>query len=148
MSSYRKILYHLVFRTKDSLATLNQEHSGDLYAYMTGLIKNKDCFPYRINGVENHMHILSDLHPSIALQDFMRDLKTSSSIWIKRSGNFPEFKGWSAGYAALTYAWKDKDMICNYIKNQQVHHLKESFEDELWRLLREHGIEIDEKYFP
>ena len=148
MSSYRKILYHLVFRTKGGQATLNQEHSGELYAYILGSIKNKDCFPYRINGVENHLHILSDLHPSIALQDFMRDLKTSSSIWLKQSGKFPDFKGWSVGYAALTYAWKDKDMICNYIKNQQLHHQKESFDDELRALLKEHGILIDEKYFP
>jgi len=52
------------------------------------------------------------------------------------------------GYAALTYAWKDKDMIVNYIKNQQEHHKKETFEDELRRLLKEHRIDVDDKYFP
>jgi putative transposase len=148
MSSYRQILYHLVFRTKNSRKTLTQEHSGELYAYMMGFIKNKNCFIYRINGIEDHLHILSDLHPSVALADYMRDLKTSSSIWLKQSGKFPEFDGWAEGYAALTYAWKDKDMIINYIKNQQLHHKKESFEDELRRILKEHGIDVNEDYFP
>ena len=148
MSSYRQILYHIVFRTKNSRKTISQEHSRDLYAYIMGIIKNQKGFLYRINGMEEHVHILCDLHPSIALADFMRDMKTSTSIWLKENPNFPKFEAWSDGYAAFTYAWKDKDMIVNYIKNQQEHHKKESFEDELRRLLKEHGVEIDERYFP
>jgi putative transposase len=98
--------------------------------------------------MEDHLHILSDLHPSISLADYMRDMKASSSIWLKQSGKFPEFEGWADGYAALTYGWKDKEMIVNYIKNQQEHHKIESFEDELRRLLIEQGIEVNDKYFP
>ena len=148
MSSYRQILYHLIFRTKDSRKALATDHSRELYAYFMGIIKNKNCFLYRINGMEDHIHILCDLHPSIALADYMRDVKTASSLWLKQSGKFPEFGGWAEGYAAFTYAWKDKEMIISYIKNQQEHHKNESFEEELRRLLVEHGIEIDEKYFP
>jgi REP element-mobilizing transposase RayT len=148
MSSYRQILYHLIFRTKDSRKALVQEHSRELYDYVMGIIKNKNCFLYRINGMEDHLHILSDLHPTIALADYMRDIKTSSSIWLRQSGKFPEFDGWADGYAALTYSWKDKDMIVNYIKNQQEHHKQESFNDELRKLLIEYGIEMDERFFP
>jgi len=148
MSSYRQILYHLIFRTKDSRKSLNQDHSRELYAYILGFIKNKNCFLYRINGVEDHIHILSDLHPTIALSDYMRDLKTSTSIWLKQSGKFSSFEGWADGYAALTYAWKDKEMIINYIKNQQDHHKKETFEEELRRLLEENGVVVDERFFP
>jgi hypothetical protein len=78
----------------------------------------------------------------------MRDIKTSSSIWLKQSGKFPDFNGWGEGYAALTYGWKDKEKVANYIKNQPEHHKKESFENELRRLLEEYGIEVDERYFP
>ena len=148
MSSYRKILYHIVFRTKESRKTISQEHFRELYAYIMGFIKNKNGFLYRINGMEEHIHILSDLHPSIALADFMRDMKSNSSVWMKESGKFPKFKGWADGYAAFTYAWKDKDVIVNYIVNQQEHHKKETFEEELKRLLEEFGIEYDEQYFP
>ena len=79
MSSYRQHLYHLVFRTKDSLPTIKQDHVNELYEYMTGIVKHKSSHLYRINGVENHLHILTDMHPSIAPADFMREVKVSSS---------------------------------------------------------------------
>ena len=78
----------------------------------------------------------------------MRDIKTASSLWIKQQGKFTAFEGWAEGYASLTYAWRDKEIIVNYIKNQQGHHKKETFEDELRRLLKEHGINVDERFFP
>jgi REP element-mobilizing transposase RayT len=74
MSSYRQHLYHIIFRTKDSKPTIKQNHVGQLYAYITGIIKNKDSHLYRINGIENHLHILTDMHPSIAPADFVREL--------------------------------------------------------------------------
>ncbi len=147
MSSYRQILYHLVFRTKNSQKTLDPIYASELFAYTMGFVKNKNSFLYRINGVENHLHLLCDLHQTFALADFMRDMKTSTSIWLKQSGKFPGFNGWAEGYAALTYAWKDKDMIVSYIKNQQEHHKQVSFEDEWRGLLKENGIDINEKYF-
>jgi putative transposase len=148
MSSYRQILFHLIFRTKDNEKTIVQEHSKELYAYIMGFIRNQNGFLYRINGMEDHLHILCDLHPQLALADYMRDMKTSTSKWLKTNGNFPKFNGWAEGYAALTYSWREKDMIINYIKNQQEHHRKISFKDELRQLLNEQGVEIDERFFP
>ena len=88
MSSYRQHLYHLVFRTKGSLPTIRQDHVNDLYAYITGITKHKKSHLYRINGVENHLHILTDINPSIAPIDFMRDVKVSTSLWMKSSSFF------------------------------------------------------------
>jgi len=148
MSSYRQILYHIVFGTKGNKPTLSSEHNHELFAYITGIIIKKKCHLYRINGMQNHLHILSDLHPNIALADYMRDIKTSTSIWLKQHGGFISFRGWADGYAALTYSFKEKDRIINYIKNQQTHHRKESFHDELRSLLVEAGIQINEQFFP
>lgn len=147
MSSYRQIYYHIVFRTKYSEKTLPVMHLKKLFAYIFGILKEKDCHLYRINGMPDHLHILIDLHPSIALADFMRDLKTSSSIWLKEQDEFKNFKGWASGYAAFTKSIHEKEQIINYIKNQQEHHKKESFTDEFKRLLIEEKIEVDEKYF-
>jgi putative transposase len=113
-----------------------------------GIIKNKNCILYRINAVEDHVHLLSDLHPGLALADYMREIKASSSAWIKNKGIFPYFMGWADGYAALTYSWKEKDKIVNYIRNQQEHHKKEQFMDEYRRFMKEFGIKIDERFFP
>ena len=148
MSSYRQHLYHIVFRTKDSKPTINQDKSDQLFAYITGLIKNKDSHLYRINGVEDHIHILTDLHPLIAPANFVKDIKVSSSIWIKGSGLFPTFSGWSDGYGSFTCAFKDLDNLIEYIKYQKEHHKKKTFEEEYRILLEEFGIRIDERYFP
>jgi len=147
MSAYRQILYHIVFRTKSSEKTINQAHSSDLYKYIWGIVKNKNGVLFRINGMEDHIHILSDLHPSVALADFIKDIKVASSKWMKASGNFPDFKGWGIKYCALTYSYKERDVIISYIKNQQEHHKHESFQDEIKRLFREQGIDMDEKWF-
>jgi len=147
MSAYRQILYHIVFRTKGSEKTIRQEHREKLYQYIWGIVKNKNCVLFRINGMEDHIHILSDLHPSVALADYIRDIKISSSKWMKASGLFPDFKGWGIKYCALTYSSDDRDTIINYIKNQQEHHRRESFQDEIRRLFRENDIALDEKWF-
>jgi REP element-mobilizing transposase RayT len=97
--------------------------------------------------MEDHIHILSDLHPSVALADYVKDIKVASSIWMKASGYFPDFKGWGIKYCALTYSYKEKEVIIRYIKNQQEHHKKESFQDEIKRTFKAHGIDMDEKWF-
>ena len=148
MSSYRQILYHIIFRTYDSGKTLPLQHTGELYAYIRGIINNKNCFLYQINGMQEHIHILTDIHPSIALADFIRDIKTSSSFWLKKNPNFSGFIGWSEGYAAITYAYGDLGNVGNYVVNQREHHKKVSFIDEYKKILEEHHIKIDEKYFP
>jgi len=148
MSSYRQHVYHIIIRTKDSKPTINQDHADQLYAYITGIIKNKDSHLYRINGVENHLHILTDMHPSIAPADFVKYFKVSSSKWMKDSGLFPLFRGWSDGYGSFTCSFKEIGRLIDYIKNQQEHHMKETFEEEFRRLLLESGIKIDERYFP
>ena len=146
MSSYRQIFYHIIFGTKYRKPTIDEAYCADLYRYMSGIIKCKNCKLYRINGVEDHIHIFSDLHPGISLSDYVKDIKVASSIWIKESGKFPHFKAWQEGYGAFTYSIREKDVIINYIKNQKEHHKKETFHDEFKRILDENGVEFDEKY--
>jgi putative transposase len=148
MSSYRQILYHIIFRTKNSEETLDQTYIRELYAYITGIFQKKKCHLYRINGTENHIHLLCDIHPSVAVSDFMRDLKVSTSVFLKQNRKFEDFKGWAEVYGVLTYAYRDKEVIINYIKNQQEHHRKWSFEEEYKSLLEEAGVIIDDRYFP
>jgi putative transposase len=148
MSSYRQHLYHIVFRTKDSIPTIKQNHVNELYAYITGIIKHKQSHLYRINGVENHLHILTDMNPSIAPMDFMKEIKVSSSVWMIRSNLFTSFDGWAVGYGSFTCSYMEIDRLIEYLKNQQEHHKKISFEDEYRKLLIDYGITPDEKYFP
>ncbi|HJV76806.1 MAG TPA: IS200/IS605 family transposase [Paludibacter sp.] len=146
MNSYRQILYHIVFCTHNQKNTLPIEQHDELYKYIWGIIKSRKGVLYRINGMENHIHILCDLHPTVALSDFVKEIKTASNRWMKETGNYPKFESWAEGSCALTYSFRDKEMIVNYIKNQKEHHRKVNFEDEYRALLKEHGIEWDERY--
>ncbi len=145
--SYTKLLYHVVFRTKKNRLTINQEHEKKLYAYILGIIKNNKSVLYRIGGMEDHIHLLIDLHPTVALSDCMREVKSASSKWLKQNANFPHFYYWAESFGAFTYNYTEKDLIINYIKNQKQHHETVSFEDEFRGLLKENGIDIDEQYF-
>jgi putative transposase len=146
MNTYRQILYHIVFCTHNRQNTIPADQQEALYKYIWGVITKRKGVLYRINGTENHIHILSDLHPTIALSDFVKEIKTASNKWMKESGNYPQFSSWAEGCCELTYTYRDKEMITNYIKNQKEHHKIFSFEDEYRSLLKEHGIAVDEKY--
>jgi len=93
MSTYRQILYQLVFATKYREHTIRDAHCEELYKYIWGVIDNNKCKLYRINGVGDHIHIACDLHPSIALAGLIKDIKLSSSEWMKKQDHFNLFKG-------------------------------------------------------
>jgi len=146
MGTYKQIFYHIIFGTKNREPTISSDYERELFKYIHGLINKKHCKLFRINGMEDHIHIFSDLHPTVCLSDYIKDIKIASNGWMKDSGNFPGFKGWQDGYGAFSYSIKEKDTIINYIKNQKEHHKTESFFDEFRRLLIENGIEFDDKY--
>ncbi|HLN72126.1 MAG TPA: hypothetical protein VK205_02450, partial [Prolixibacteraceae bacterium] len=74
------------------------------------------------------------------------DIKVASSKFIKEKHLYPLFSHWAEGYGAFTLSIKEKDRIVKYVMNQQQHHKKESSREEFIRLLKENGIEFDEKY--
>ena len=146
MSSFKQIYSQIVFGTKYRKPTIAEAHCEELYKYIWGIIQNKKCKLYRINGVDDHIHIFCDLHPTVALADLVKDIKVASNLWMKESGKFPDFIGWQDGYGAFTYNIRERDMIINYVKNQKEHHQKETYYNEYKRLLIENGIDFDEKY--
>ena len=77
MNSYRQSLHHIVFCTKSRKNTLPETHHQELYKYIYGIINNRKSVVYRINGVENHIHIFCDLHSSIGVGDFVKEIMES-----------------------------------------------------------------------
>jgi len=146
MSTYTQILYQVVFGTKNHEHTLTKDGRDTLFRFISGVLKNKKCHLYQINGVENHLHILTHLHPSVALADLVKDIKLASSRFIKEQKLFKHFDGWQVGYSAFTYSQDRKEILINYIRNQEEHHRKKSFREEYIGLLREHEVEFEERY--
>jgi len=146
MATYTQIIYHVVFATKNRERVLDKSGRENLFRYIWGIVKNHEGHLFRLNGVEDHIHILTSLHPSVCLSDFVKAIKTGSSKWIKENRVFPQFQYWQEGYGAFTHSIQDKDRLIEYIKNQEDHHRRTDFLDEYRRLLQEAGIAFDEKY--
>jgi REP element-mobilizing transposase RayT len=146
MSTFTQIIYQIVFSTKDRQKVLVKNNRNELFKYINGVLAKKNCFLYVIGGVEDHIHILTHIHPTIALSGLVKDIKLSSSEFIKTNNVFPGFTGWQEGYGAFTYAIKDKQFLIDYIKNQEEHHKRITFKEEYLDFLKEHKIVFEEKY--
>ena len=146
MSTYTQLLYHIVFSTKNREIVLKKDRREEMFKYIWGVIKNHKSHLYRINAEYDHIHILTHIHPTIALSDFVKNIKVSSSKWIKENNIFNNFGSWQDGYGGFTCSINEKDVIVKYIMNQEEHHKKESSKDEFVRLLKEAGIKYEAKY--
>ena len=146
MSTYTQILYQIVFSTKNRDKTLREIDRERLFHFIGGILVNKNCHLYRISGVEDHIHIVTHLHPAIALSNLVKDIKLGTCDFIKSNHILPDFSGWQEGYGAFTYDVSAKDNLIAYVKNQKEHHSKLSYREEYIQLLEEHGVEFEEKY--
>ncbi|MFD2036040.1 IS200/IS605 family transposase [Belliella marina] len=146
MGTYTQIIYHIVFSTKNREHTLLHQEKKRLYAYIHHLLMNKKCHLYRINGVEDHIHILTHVHPTIPVSNLIKEIKLASSDFISKERIFPSFKGWQDGYGAFTETIKAKERLIKYIKNQEEHHKKVRFLEEYKTLLEEYEIKFDPKF--
>jgi REP element-mobilizing transposase RayT len=98
--------------------------------------------------VEDHAHILTSLHPTVALADFVKEIKTAASGWIKGQNVFPHFDHWQEGYGAFTVAANARPGLIEYIKAQEAHHATVGFVDELRSMVQSAGLEWDDRYLP
>ncbi len=138
---------HLVFSTKNRMAWLPLECRPSLFSYQSGILKSFECPVIEINGVEDHVHILFLLSKNHALKSIVEELKKGSSKWMKTpDGTHNSNFYWQGGYGGFSVSQSKVAVVRKYIQNQEEHHRKVSFQDELRELFRLHEIEFDERY--
>ena len=145
--SYYNLTYHIVFSTYRRMCTIDERHERDLYAYILGFIENIQGKLYRVDGMPDHVHLLVSIPPHVAVSEFVRRLKYSTSKWLKGNPAFPLFTGWGEGYAAFTYSKEQIPIVRQYIINQKNHHQHATFAEEYRKFILDNGGTIDEKYF-
>src|SRR5262249_863868 len=145
--SLAQIYLHLVFSTQDRRPFLQDPTIREkMHAYIKGICKKQDCPWLAVGGVEDHVHVACRLSKTITIAALVKELKQGSSIWVKS-----EFKGmsafhWQHGYGAFSVSPSHWPALARYIEGQEEHHRRESFQDELRRLLRKYNVEFDERY--
>ena len=145
-NTYIKIYLHLIFAVKHRNGLINPFWQTRLHDYIAGIIRNKNCYPIKIGGTDDHIHILLSYNPTTSLPDLVRDIKSFSSRWINDSLLSPFKFEWQKGYACVSYSQSHIEQVANYIAHQSEHHKGHSLRDEITDILTKFGIEFDEKY--
>jgi len=145
-STHTQIIYQIVYSTKNREKCMLKKSREKVFKYIGGILSNKNCHVYIINGVEDHLHIVTHIHPMVALAPLIKDIKISCNNFIKENRLFPDFPGWQDGYGAFTYSYNAMPNLIRYVQNQEIHHGVVTYEDEYISLLEENGVEYDEKY--
>lgn len=107
--SYTNFLYHLVFGTKGRLPLIHAEIKPRLHAYLGGTVRGLGGIALEVNGIEDHVHLLVKLKPTIRFSDFLRDLKSNSSVWAKENG-MRRF-AWQRRYGAFTVSESQREIV-------------------------------------
>ncbi|NDV77667.1 transposase [Dysgonomonas sp. 511] len=144
--SLSKLYIHIVFHTKGNTTLIRTKDSDQLYSYIAGILKKHDSIPIQINGTDNHIHILCVMSKNIALATLVQQIKASSSGWLKTLDDYYREFAWQKGYAGFSVSPSVHEKTSRYILNQQEHHKKMSFRDELLMFFKKYRIEYDERY--
>lgn len=145
--SLAQIYLHLVFSTKHRQPLLIDPVLRDhVHAYLSTVCNTMKCPSIRVGGISDHVHLLVRFGRTCTVADLIRELKRASSKWIKTQSNDLKNFEWQDGYGAFSVSPIHIDPLIIYIKNQDKHHEKESFQAEYRRLLKKYGLEYDEKY--
>ena len=101
--SLAKILLHVVFSTKERRPLLrNHVFREEMHRYIGGILSGQDCPAIIVGGVEDHVHLLCVLSRTCAPADMVKEVKRSSSLWIKtRAPEFGDF-AWQSGYGVFS----------------------------------------------
>ncbi len=146
MPSTHTCLYvHFVFSTKERHPWINGSLEGRLHSYLGGIIRKLEGTAKIIGGDADHVHILAGLKATHRVDLLLRDIKSDSSRWVHREIGIAEF-AWQEGYGAYSVSSSDIEKVRIYIENQKEHHRRKTFQEEYLDLLRESGIEFDERY--
>ena len=139
--SYTNLLYHIVYATKERAPLITKTLRPRLHEYLGGTVRGLGGIALEINGTADHIHVLAKLRPTISVSEFLSKLKSGSSGWAKRqtAGRF----GWQARFAAFTLSESQVDRVRRYIRNQEQHHQKQTFEEEFKALLCAHNIDFN-----
>jgi putative transposase len=144
--AFARLHYHLVFSTKERKTYIKTEFKDRLYAYISGIVYNLDGTVEEIGGVEDHVHLLFYSPPKHALADVIKAIKSGSSGWVHETWPELEAFAWQRGYGLFTVSESNADSVREYIRRQEEHHRRMTFQEEFVALLEKHRMQYDLKY--
>jgi putative transposase len=145
--SFSDVSFHVVFSTKNRRRFFQRPEIRDgVHAYLGRVSNELDCPSLGVGGVDDHVHLLCHFSRTITIANWVKELKRISNLWLKQQDEtFADFE-WQGEYAVFSVSHSNIERVKKYIANQEHHHRKITFQDELRALLRKHAVEWDERY--
>jgi putative transposase len=144
--TYTNLLTHVIFSTKDRLPYLHHDRREEIFAYMGGIVRELSGVALNVNGPSDHVHLLVRAPALLSVAKAVDVLKTNSSRWIHEQRILRRTFSWQAGYAAFSVSESNAEDVIRYIVNQEAHHRRVSFQEELIAFLKRSKIQYDERY--
>ncbi len=145
-NTYSALYYHIVFGTKGRELWISPHIETRIWAYLSEVANVHGMVAHKVGGLEDHIHVVLQLPPTLTVSKAVQLLKGNSSRWIRLT--FPELDmfRWQDGYGVFTVSKSDLPKTVRYVEEQRKAHLKRSFEDEYRAFLAHHEIAYDERY--
>jgi putative transposase len=144
--AYTQLYLHFVFSPKHREALLSKTIQPEVFRFISGILTQKGNMSIIVNGMPDHIHILTGFNHQLAIIALITDIKRSSALFINARKMTPKKFQWQEGYGAFSYGRSQLDLIYNYIKNQDIHHQGISFRHEYTEFLKKFEVPYNEKY--
>jgi REP element-mobilizing transposase RayT len=134
--NYTELYLHAVWATKHRLPLIDGDIKMDLYSAAIKKAEDLKSVVLAIGGVEDHMHLLLSLWPTVSVAHLVGEIKGYSAHSVNRSrrGEGSPFR-WQGSYGALTIAKRDLGRVTDYIRRQREHHQT----NRLWPIFEQYG---------
>jgi putative transposase len=145
MHSFTSCLVHCVWSTKNRGSFLDSDLRERLWPYLGGIARENKMKALAVGGAVDHVHVLISLPGPLSVAKAIQLLKGNSSKWIHET--FPKLSlfGWQEGYGAFRIGISGVEATVTYIRNQEEHHRKRTFHEELVTMLGRHGLHYNER---
>jgi putative transposase len=145
-NTYSQITIHSVFAVKYRENFITKDWRDTLHQYISGIITNQGAKSLAVGGWKDHVHILFGMPVTTCISDFMGIVKANSSKWINEQHFLKSKFQWQEGYGAFSYARSQRNIVINYIMNQEEHHRTKSFKEEYLKMLNDFDVTYEDKY--
>ena len=145
--SLARLWTHLIFSTKNRFPFLTDKVlRAERHAYLAEILRTHGCETLVVGGVEDHAHSLFALSRTHPIASIVKEVKRTSSGWIKTTSRKMSKFHWQGGYAAFSVSQSNLQDVIRYIENQEEHHKRVTFQDEYRAFLKAYAVEYDERY--
>jgi putative transposase len=145
--SLSRLWTHLIFSSKHRFPFLSDKAiRTDMHGYLAMGLREHGCETLIVNGANDHVHALFALSRTHSIASVVKEIKRTSSVWVKeRSPKLQVFQ-WQGGYGAFSVSQSNLEEVIKYIDRQDEHHKRITFQDEYRAFLKAYGVVYNERY--